>query len=144
MHSALLVISRSILCPRIVFAPSSRSILVRIISGYSVSLRSHYSLVSPLHPLCSLGSDCGIVFCVPPVSCFVSSHSSVACVSSRFCVVGFVLSTLRSPFYALHRFVLRALYPLSVLCSRFDSDSPLLDGSSDKRFCRQWVELQLQ
>lgn len=110
--------------------------------------RSHYGLII----LWSLLSILSVLSALIAASCFVLLPfrvslpliPRVACVSSRFCVVGFVLSTLRSPFYALHRFVLRALYPLSVLCSRLDSDSPLLDGSSDKRFCRQWVELQLQ
>lgn len=123
-HSALLVISRSALCPRIVFVPFSRSILVRIISGYSVSLQSHYSPVSPLHPLCSLGSDCGIVLCAPPVSCFVllsfPAPSSSPLAFVLLVLFGFVLSILRSRLYALHRFVLRALYPLSALCSRFE------------------------
>lgn len=143
MHSVLLINSCSVLCPRIVFAPSSRSILVRIISGYSVSLRSHYSPVSPLHPLCSLGSDCGIVLCTHPISCFVSSRSrrrvrllSFLCCwcwfFSRLCVLGFMRCT--------------ALYSVLCIHSRFcvrtsSSDSPRLDGSSDKRFCRQWVEL---
>jgi hypothetical protein len=116
MHLVLLITSCSVLCPRIVFAPSSRSILVRIISGYS----SHYGLII----LRSLLSIISVLSTLIAAACFVLLSfralfplvPSAACVSSRFCVVSFVLSTLRSRLYAPHRFVLRALYPLSFLC----------------------------
>lgn len=113
--------------------------------GLLVSLRSHYSQVSPLHPLCSLDSDCGSVLCAPLVSCFVSSRSQrrvrlLSFLCCWFCSLDLAFSALCTAPLCTPCFVSTIGFVLALRAR-------ILRGYMVRRisgFCRQWVELQLQ